>query len=321
MSCFNVDPEFALALKFPKSRGGGEFEVVYMESAFDKEAGCGEFYLEFGEYIWEYKLVERFEAEGACQVNAVTFGNNDGHESASNALLRVLKTQEKTGLLFTKGVRPAGLAKKVQEKLDNAKKELMSVTEWDEKTKTFVTGKLESIENNVQGQAIKLEKIENDVQSQSADVVDIKEGVKSQAEELVNIRNGVCVVIPDYQRDNAVLREALVKKTAACDSMEGRLARQTLINKRQMGEIAKLKTDMQVMELEKQAWLREKSEVLRENATLKEQLDLTGLLKCMLEKNQYTVTMNTTLNEELQRTADVLASTLEEERAAKRARV
>jgi hypothetical protein len=266
-----------------------------MESAFDKEAECGEFYLEFCENIWEYKLVERFEAQGACQVNAVTFEHNDGHESASNALLRVLKTQEKTGLLITKGDRPAGLAKKVQEKLDNAKKELMSVPEWDEKTKARLDDlkqNMQEVDSKVQSQGVKLEKIENDVQSQSVDVADIK--------------NGVCGVIPDYQRDNAVLKEALNKKTAACDSMEGRLAHQTLINKRQMGEIAKLKTDMQVMELDKQAWLREKEGVLHEISTLKEQLDLTRHLKLMLEKTQYTT--------------EVLASTLEEERAAKRAR-
>jgi hypothetical protein len=327
VSCFNVDPEFASALKFPKSRGGGEFEVVYMESAFDKEAGCGEFYLEFGEYIWEYKLVERFEAQGACQVNAVTFGNNDGHESASNALLRVLKTQEKTGLLFTKGVRPAGLAKKVQEKLDNARKELMSVPEWDEKTKNFVSGKLERIENNVQGQAIKLEKIENDVQSQ---VVKI-EGVQS---EVTKIGTYVSDTIPDFEKRLA----SETKQKFENMGRYGSAMKQNYLLVKRIEELEKtvhglreenqrLNTENAKYAAKEQSWIHEKEEfftVQKLIASLQRasqmSTDVLSNLQHSSAMNASILESNTVINEELQRTADALASTLKEERAAKRAR-
>ena len=285
-----------------------------MESAFDKEAGCGEFYLEFGEYIWEYKLVERFEAEGACQVNAVTFGNNDGHESASNALLRVLKTQEKTGLLFTKGVRPAGLAKKVQEKLDNAKKELMSVTEWDEKTKTFVTGKLESIENNVQGQAIKLEKIENDVQSQ---VVKI-EGVQS---EVTKIGTYVSDRIPDFEKRLASETKQKYENMGRLGPLQRRI--NLLITRN--AELERINATLVEEKAEyvkkEQAWIMEKSELLTIKNLISSLQRATDQLQHSSAMNASILESNSVINEELQRTADVLASTLEEERAAKRARV
>ena len=265
--------------------------MVYMESAFDKEAECGEFYLEFGENIWEYKLVERFEAQGACQVNAVTFEHNDGHESASNALLRVLKTQEKTGLLFTKGVRPAGLAKKVQEKLDNSKKDLMSMHEWDEKTKARLDDlkqNMQDVDSKVQSQAIKLEKIENDVQLQAADVVDIK--------------HGVCGVIPDYQKKITNLEEALAHKTKLCDRIEGQKGRLTMeINKLkwEVGELNDKATSLQLQNSQQNKKIQE----------LQEQLDICKSIALLKQTH-----------EELQRTAEILASTLEEERAAKRAR-
>lgn len=98
MSCFNVTPDFASTFKFWKSRGASEFEINYMEAAFDREAASGEFFIEFGEKVWEHKLIENFKFHGACQVMTSTFANNDGNESAAAALLRVLNTQEKTNL-------------------------------------------------------------------------------------------------------------------------------------------------------------------------------------------------------------------------------
>lgn len=291
--------------------------MKYMEAAFDREAQSGEFFIEFQSYIQDTKLVERFVELGAGEVCTITFGKDKGI-SAMDALRRVLLSQSKTGIKFTCG----SCSKQLQDRLEDKESDEKDVDkEFDEKTAAAIRFSLKSLGEDMQGiqaQVVKLEeiekKIENGVQSQAADVVDIKEGVKSQAEELINIKNGVCIVIPDYQRENAVLKEAIIKKTAACDSIEGKLAHKTAIVNRQTAFIAKLQTDMQVMELERQAWLREKEDLLRKNLALKEQLDLTGLLKQMMEKTQYTTNVLTT-------TIDALASTLEEERANKRARV
>lgn len=304
-----------------------------MESAFDKEAECGEFYLEFGENIWEYKLVERFEAQGACQVNSVTFEHNDGHESASNALLRVLKTQEKTGLLFTKGVRPAGLAKKVQEKLDNSKKDLMSMHEWDEKTKARLDDlkqNMQDVDSKVQSQVVKLEKIENDVQCQ---VVKI-EGVDSKVSdmqthvvkiddvqsEVVKIGTYVSDRIPDYEK-------RLASETKQKFENMGRLGplkrRNNLLEARN-AELEKMNKELVEEKAEyikkEQAWIMEKSELLTIKTLISSLQRASDQLQHTSAMNASILESNSAINEELQRTADVLASTLEEERAAKRAR-
>ncbi len=112
-----MNQDFAAMFRFPKSRGQGDFTIKYMEAAFDKQAGSGEFFLEFEEKVWEHKLIECFEAQGAGQVNTITFATNDGNESASNALVRVLASQEKTNLKFSYGTCTDPLRCKVQAKL------------------------------------------------------------------------------------------------------------------------------------------------------------------------------------------------------------
>lgn len=101
--CFNVDISFTEMFKFPKSRGHGDFTIRYMEAAFNPEAWSGEFFIEFNENVWEHKLIECFQNQGAGQVCTMTFPNNDGSDSASSALLRVRETAAKTGCQYTKG--------------------------------------------------------------------------------------------------------------------------------------------------------------------------------------------------------------------------
>jgi len=329
--CFNVDKQFARDFTFPMPRGDGEYIVKFMEAAFDPKACYGEFFIEFTTCIQDTKLVERFMELGAGQVFSYTFGKDQGI-SASDALRRVQNLKTKTGV----GEKRGSCSKQMQDRLEDKEQPcVMTDKEFDEKTVEQLKFSLknlgddmQTIQTSVQSQGAVVVGIKDDVveiqenvKSQAADMVDIKENVKCQAVDMVEIKNGVCSVIPDYQRENALLKEALVKKTAACDSIEGRLAHKTTIVNRQTAFIAKLETDMQTIETEKQAWLREKANLIRENATLKEQLDLTNLLKRTLEKTQYASDVLASTTEALTTTVDNLSSTFEEERAAKRARI
>ena len=98
-----MSPEFASAFKFPKSKGEGFFTIKYLDAGFDKEAKMGEFFVEFNAKVKEHKLAQALERAGAGQVTITTFANNDGNESASQALCRVWAVSNKTGIRYTQG--------------------------------------------------------------------------------------------------------------------------------------------------------------------------------------------------------------------------
>ena len=273
VACFNITPEFFHAFKFPKSKGGGVFGIKYMEAVFNKEAGSGEIFIEFDEYVWEHKLIECFESQGAGQVTTITFTHNDGGDSAGNALVRILLAQEKHGG-YSRGACPPALHAKAIAKRTEAKQKLQTVSqqEFDEKTAAAIRLSLDHIETGVQSQAVKLEGIEQ----------------------------GVCHVIPDYQNEIVKLKDALAKKTAACDTIEGKLAYKTRVINQQGRYIDKLDEEQQLL-------VQQNRGLVRENTIMKEQLELSQHLKQTLEKSQHL--------------ADILSATLAEERAAKRARL
>ena len=272
VACFNITPEFFNEFVFPKSKGGGVFGIKYMEAVFNKEAESGEIFLEFDEKVWEHKLIECFEAQGAGQVTTITFAHNDSDESAANALVRILLAQEKYGG-YSRGSCSAPLYKTAMTKRTEAKRKLQTISqqEFDEKTAAAIRLSLGNIEQGVQSQAVKLEGIEQ----------------------------GVCHVIPDYQNEIAKLKDALVKKTAACDTIEGKLAYKTRVINQQGKYIDRLDEDQKLLVQQNQA-------LVSENMRMKEQLELSQHLKQTLEKSQHL--------------ADILSSTLADERAAKRAR-
>jgi hypothetical protein len=113
-----VTPEFAESFHFPKSKGHGEFNIKYMEAAFKKEAGSGDFFIEFEENVWTHKLIECFQSRGAGQVMSSTFASNDGNDSASDALMYVFKSQDKNNIKYTRGTCPPALLDKVKVKQD-----------------------------------------------------------------------------------------------------------------------------------------------------------------------------------------------------------
>ena len=281
ISCFNITPEFFTSFQFPKSRGGDLFGIKYMEAVFNKEAESGEIFVEFVEAVLENKLVECFESQGAGQVTTITFAN-DRSDSAASALVRILLAQEKHGG-YSRGACSATLYKNAMAKRTEAKQKLQTVSqqEFDEKTAAAIRLTLGNIETGVQSQAAKLEGIEQ----------------------------GVCHVIPDYQNENAKLKDALAKKTAACDTIEGKLAYKTRLVNQQEVFVAKLE-EAQVQHVkDTQAWTHEKASMQSQITALQEQLDLCRSIAHLRE-----------MQESIQHTASVLSSTLAEERAAKRRR-
>lgn len=296
LTCFNVDPEFAASFRFQKAKGQGEFAVKHMLAAFNKEAGSGEFFIEFDEYVWEHKLIESFQAQGACQVSTITFAHNDGGESAANALVRILASQKKSGNAYTRGVCPPALYAKLHAKMEEAiRQEQLAAKEFDEKTKAAIMqslqemdGKVKAVNDNVQSYGVKLESIEG--------------GVQSQAVNLVDIKQGVCNVIPDYQNEVKALKEALAHKTKLCDRIEGQKGRLTM-------EINKLKWELGERKEEVESLRGDKLALARRAQELEVQLDMCQSIALLKQ-----------MQEEAQRTAEILASTLEEERAAKRPR-
>jgi hypothetical protein len=225
------------------------FDVKYMEAAFDKEAYSGEFFIEFEDYVWSHKLIKCFESQGASSVMLCTFDNLDGSESASNALLRVISSQNKTGCSqCRRGTCPAALLAKVQAK-QAAAREQSSAKEFDEKTMAAIK------------QSVALQ------EETKAAVVKVEDSLQSQAVKLDGIEHGVCNVIPDYQKEIELLKQKLTHKTALCDRIEGQKAYQTREIRKQAMEIDSLKDERLIHIMEKKAWVEEK-------AILLEQVDL-----------------------------------------------
>ncbi len=300
--CFNVSPDFAASFKFQKSKGEGEFGVKYMLAAFDKEDGSGEFFIEFDEKVWEHKLVECFQAQGAGQVTTITFANNDGGESAANALACIMTSQKKYGDGYTRGVCNPILYTKAHTKMEAAirQEEQLGAKEFDEKTSAAIKFSLET-------HAVKLEAIEDGVQAHAVKLEAIESGVQAQTVDLVDIKQGVCSVIPDYQIEIKALKDALVKSNSARDTTEGKLGHKTRIVNQQDAYIIKLEEDQTLHVQEKQAWKLEKNKLLAKYSALQEELAQSKSLQKILEKAGHI--------------AEILSSTLAEEREAKRRRV
>jgi hypothetical protein len=305
--CFDVSSEFAASFKFLKNDGENEFPIKYMEAAFKRGSQRGEFFIEFEGCITTNRLVESFQSQGARQVCISTFANNDGGESAANAVVRVLSQQIKTGAKYTRGTCPEALHKKVCAKLEEADREKETFSsEFNEKLNAGIKAslaehgtKLDVIDSGMQAQVVMLGAIEGGVHKHAVKL-------ESQAEDIGNIRQSVCNVILDLQTEIKDLKDALAKSNAARDTTEGKLGHKTRTINQQDAYITKLEEEHKVLAQEKQAWIHEKRELLSSKTALQEQLDQIRNLQRILENAG--------------RVAEILSSTLAEERAAKRPR-
>jgi chromosome segregation ATPase len=300
VSCFDVTPDFAARFEYQK----GENPVKYLEAGFNRDQQSGEFFIEFDEQVHDTEVELSFQAQHAKGINVLTFPNDNG-KSASDALLRVMAVQNKTGFKISRGKFPDSL-KKSFETQKAAQDKILLEREFNEKTRAAekisfeeFKSKMEEVCSEVQGlghvqQGIKDDvlSIGNDVQAHAVKLEAIEGGVQAQTVDLVDIKQGVCNVIPDYQQEIKQLKEALAKKTAACDTIEGRLAHKTRIINQQDAYIANL-------EEEKQVWSKTKVELQDKYSLLQEEFNMFRTLRQMI---------------------DTLSSTLAEERAAKRPR-
>jgi hypothetical protein len=148
-------------------------------------------------------------------------------------------------------------------------------------------GKLEAIKG---AQPVKLEAIEAGAQSEA---VKLEEGQQQQ---------GVCSVVPDYQNEIKTLREALAHKTKLCDRIEVQKGRLTM-------EVSRLTWQLDEKVEAYESLHREKLLAGRKIQDLQVQLDMCQSIALLKQ-----------MQEETQRTTEILASTLAEERAAKKQR-
>ena len=208
----------------PKSKGGGEFTINYMDGSYNKEGEFGEFFVEFKEIVWEHKVAEQFKSMGAGQVSTITFQNNDGHESASNALLRVWQLGEKTGYREDHGKCPDALMMKTIAKLGQSKKAAVK-GEFDEKVQAALKASLDGIEGKVG---------------------DIHVDVKDVKDEMHN-------VVTDLRIENAYLKSEIKRVNLLRDQLEYKVGKQTSIeNKLDIAVVELHDTNKKMREMEKE---------------------------------------------------------------------
>ena len=221
-----------------------------------------------------------------------TFANNDRSDSASNALLHVLTSQEKTNLKYTRGTCPPALVAKVQaKKAAEALIQSSSSKEFDEKTLAAMRQSL-ALQEETKAAVVKVE----------GGLESVKDGIQSQVVKLEGIEHGVCHVIPDYQKEIALLKSQLAHKTALCDRIEGQKGRLTYEINRQKLEIAESLAERESLRNAKMTHIKTIQD-------LQEQLDMCkgiAMLKQMMDETQHTT--------------EILVSTLAEERENKRQR-
>ena len=130
-----------------KARNAGDFTINFMHAAFNVATFSGEIFIEFQETIRVCTLNSQLEARGACQVTVLTFNVGDANESASNALLRVWMSAEKTGCQFQRGTVSRELFDKTQTKFDRDKQKQAESSKED--AKDHIDGKVEHTQQGV----------------------------------------------------------------------------------------------------------------------------------------------------------------------------
>lgn len=264
-----MDPVFADSFKFAKLKGG-EFTINYMLASLNKEAMAGEFFLEFDEYVWEHKLVQCFETLGAGQVSVVTFQNNDGNESASDALLR-LHTQA-NGVPYERGTCPPALHAKVQAKLAAfAKRAEAGARELDEKTQLAIKQSLADLDDKIKATQTIIRNNQSMLNQTQSTVSQTQSTVALIDVKMEEVQNGVCSIIPDYQKEIEQLKARLAHKTREVDRIEGQKGRLTHVN----NELTAVKEGLEWQLKRKTEELDRKAmEWQIERATLLEQVNL-----------------------------------------------
>ena len=217
----------------------GEYGIKYMEAAFNREAGSGDFFIEFDEDVWSHKLVKSFESQGASQVMSSSFLKNDD-ESASNALLYIFYCQNHSKIKYSRGICSPALLTTVKAKHD-AKRNSQAPVEQSNPTPHAICDANVTTANICTQSKVKSESIQYDVSN----------------------------VISDYQREIEMLKSGMDYKTAMCAELREQKAHQT---SRLAMEITQLKQELSNHAKEKADWIIERNLLL-------EQVDLCKAIK------------------------------------------
>ncbi len=333
MSCFEVTPDFAVTFEYQKA----ENPIKYLEAGFNRDQQSGEFFIEFEEQIHDTELELSFQAQHAKGINVMTFPNDNG-KSASDALLRVMAVQNKTGFKLSRGKFPDSLKKSFDTQKAAQDKTLLE-REFNEKTHAAekisfeeFKSKMDEVCSEVQGlghfqQGIKDDvlSIGNDVQAHAVKLEAIEGGVQAQTVDLVDIKQGVCNVIPDYQQEIKQLKEALAHKTKQCDVQEAKTAIQTAKVNQQDKENEALRR-REVASIKREDCLRERIKELENIVLISNTVEkLKEMTRMAQEDRAFTRAEREELRysitdiQESAKTLEGLLST-EEERAFKRPR-
>ncbi len=210
---FNIDVDFVKNIVISKANSAGKFNINYMYAAVNKEAYAGEIFIEIDGTIRVRTLMAQLEEMGACQVSVLTFKNNDGNESASNALLRVWTAAEKTGHEYTCGIPSKDLWGKAKTKQDAEKQQKTDNEKNEAKLNEGVRQSLAAMGEKVANVGGKVEHMDKKV-----DTMEVK---------IESVQQGVCTIIPDYQKLLKDTMEKLAHKTKEVDRIEYRMGLMT----------------------------------------------------------------------------------------------
>jgi hypothetical protein len=287
-----------------------------MEGAFDLGAKRGEFFIEFEQSVNDTNVVECFEALGAKSVQAITFQRNDKDKSAINALACVLTLQDKTGSKASRGASSL-LADAREKQVEDAKQEELASKEGNEKLEAAFKKSLEDFKEVKDG----MHSCEVKLESCEVGIVEMKHDVKSHGVVMEDIKHGVCNVIPDLQSKNADLEKEVKLQKSLRDTTEGKLGHKTRLINQQDAYITQLEEERKVLIEGKHAWGREKEVFIEDRHAWEQEKNAFLNRISILEEELETSRSFMMLIEKVGHTAEILSSTLAEQRAAKRQRV
>jgi len=213
VSAFNVEPSFAEEFVLPMARGKGNFEIVTIRAAFNRDASWGEFFIEFKKQVWETSVIQQFEMMGACSVSTMTFERGDNNASAINALYRIRELAQKYNFTYERGNLSPKLTDLLTAKIAVEKvKEAHTNKEFDEKTAAALKFSL------------------NEIHSDMVEVKDNTGGIKSQVGEIQGQVGNVQSEVGDIksmmgfdQKRIKNLEDKLAQTTTTLNQTKGKL--------------------------------------------------------------------------------------------------
>ena len=223
--------------------------IKYLEAGFNRDQQSGEFFIEFEEQIHDTELELSFQAQHAKGINVLTFPNDNG-KSASDALLRVMAVQNKTGFKLSRGKFPDSLKKSFEIQKAAQDKTLLD-REFNEKTHAAekisfeeVKSKMDEVCSEVQGLGHFQQGIKDDVHGLGQFQQGIKDDVQSYGVKMEagfeGVKQEVLSFIPDFQERVKQLEKEVDYHKAQRDAQEYKTARQTAKVNQRDREIAVL---------------------------------------------------------------------------------